>query len=62
MKLPTLIMVGEHDKLTPPAISEMMQSKLPSSELHMVPGAGHLSNLENPDEFNRHLLRFLENA
>jgi len=62
MNLPTLIMVGEHDKLTPPSLSEMMYSKLPRSELRVIPEAAHLSNLENPEEFNRHLLRFLENA
>jgi 3-oxoadipate enol-lactonase len=62
MKIPTLIMVGEHDKLTPPSLSEMMHSKLPASELHLIPRAAHLSNLENPEEFNRHLSRFLENA
>lgn len=62
MKIPALIMVGEQDKLTPPSISEMMHGKLPTSELHVIPKAAHLSNLENPDEFDRHLLRFLENA
>ena len=59
IKLPTLILVGELDKLTPPAISRMMQSKLPNSELHILPRAAHLSNLENPEEFNTHLLNFL---
>jgi len=59
MKLPTLILVGELDKLTPPSISQMMHSKLPNSELHILPRAAHLSNLENPEEFNTHLLNFL---
>jgi 3-oxoadipate enol-lactonase len=60
MILPTLILVGELDKLTPPSISQMMQSKLPNSELYIIPGAAHLSNLENPAEFNKHLLEFLK--
>ena len=60
MNLPTLILVGELDKLTPPSISQMMQSKLPNSELYIIPGAAHLSNLENPAEFNKHLLEFLK--
>lgn len=61
MKLPTLILVGELDKLTPPAISQMMHSRLPNSELRLIPRAAHLCNLENPKEFNRHLLDFLTN-
>lgn len=59
MKLPTLILVGELDKLTPPAISQMMHSKLPNSELNIISRAAHLCNLENPTDFNRHLLTFL---
>lgn len=62
MKLPTLVMVGELDKLTPPALSEMMHGKLPNSELQVIPRAAHLSNLENSEEFNQHLLKFLENT
>lgn len=60
MNLPTLILVGEVDKLTPPSISEMMQRKLPSSELYIIPSAAHLSNLENPAEFNKRLRDFLK--
>jgi len=59
MKLPTLILAGELDKLTAPSVSQMMHSKLPTSELHILPRAAHLSNLENPEEFNTHLLNFL---
>lgn len=58
--IPTLILVGEHDALTPPADAEAMQAQLPNAELHVIPGAAHLSNLENPTVFNRHLLAFLE--
>jgi 3-oxoadipate enol-lactonase len=57
--VPTLIMVGRHDAVTPPSASQAMKDKIPGSELHVIPGAGHLSNLENPEEFTTHLLRFL---
>jgi 3-oxoadipate enol-lactonase len=59
INVPTLILVGEQDKTTPPELSEKMQQLIPNSELHKVPNAAHLSNLENPEEFNKHLLHFL---
>ena len=57
---PTLIVVGEEDTLTPPALSEKMHSHIPGSEMTVIPGAGHLSNLERPEAFNAALARFLE--
>jgi 3-oxoadipate enol-lactonase len=57
---PTLIVVGAEDTITPPEVSEAMQLGIPGSELIVVPGAGHLSNLERPAEFNAALARFLE--
>ena len=60
IKVPTLILVGEKDLLAPPAASEAMRKLIPGAELHVIPGAGHLSSLENPAEFNRRLLDFLK--
>jgi len=60
MDLPTLVLVGEHDQLTTPADAEAMTKALPQAELHVIPGVAHMSNLENPVAFNRHLLAFLE--
>lgn len=57
--VPTLILVGEKDVTTPPAASQAMHEKIRGSEMHVIPGAAHMSNLENPEEFNRHLLAFL---
>ncbi len=59
MKFPVLLLVGAEDKLTPPAASEAMQKLLPQAELHVIPGAGHLSNLENAPAFNEKLTAFL---
>ena len=59
INVPTLVLVGEHDALTPPAVSEALQRQIPNAELHVIPSAGHMSNLENPAEFNRHLIEFL---
>ena len=59
IKVPTLILVGENDKLTPPSASQEMRSKIPKSEIHLIQNAAHMSNLENSDEFNKHVLNFL---
>jgi pimeloyl-ACP methyl ester carboxylesterase len=59
ISVPTLIMVGEHDAVTPPAASRAMHEKIPGSQLQVIPGAGHMSNLENSEAFNEHLLAFL---
>lgn len=58
--VPTLVLVGDEDVLTPPAFSAAMASLLPRAELVVVPQAGHLANLEQPAAFNAALLRFLE--
>lgn len=59
IKVPTLILVGEFDKLTPPELSRKMQGLIPNSQLHVITKAAHMSNLENPEEFNAHLFDFL---
>lgn len=55
----TLVLVGEQDAITPVADAEAMQQALPRSTLTVIPGAGHLSNLEQPDAFSRRLADFL---
>ena len=57
--VPALLMVGRHDAVTPPSASQAMKDKIPGAELHVIPDAGHLSNLENPEEFTTHLFNFL---
>jgi 3-oxoadipate enol-lactonase len=59
LNVPTLILVGKHDTLTPPSASHAMKDKISNSELHVIPDAGHLSNMENPEEFTTHLFNFL---
>jgi pimeloyl-ACP methyl ester carboxylesterase len=58
--VPTLIVVGEQDTITPPALSEQMHQAITGSEYVAIPDAGHLSNLEQPEAFNAALARFLE--
>jgi pimeloyl-ACP methyl ester carboxylesterase len=57
--VPTLIVVGEEDTLTPPAASEEMHRAIAGSEIVRIPEAGHLSNLEQPERFNAALATFL---
>lgn len=58
--VPALVVVGSEDALTPPADSETMHSKIKGSRLVKIEGAGHVSNVERPEEFNRALREFLE--
>ena len=60
IKVPTLVLVGDHDPLTPYASSRTLKEHIRNSELHIIPDAAHMSNLENVDEFNKHLLAFLK--
>lgn len=59
IQCPTLVLVGEEDTLTPPADSEAMAKAIPGARLVRLPGAGHLSNLEQPIQFNSLLHDFL---
>ena len=53
---------GEQDTVTPPSCAESLHAKIPGSDLHAVPGAAHMSNLENPAFFNATLLAFLKRS
>ena len=59
IKIPTLIVCGEYDRLTPPDVSEGMHRKIPRSEYVLIEDAGHLTNIENPTRFNEVVLDFL---
>jgi 3-oxoadipate enol-lactonase len=57
--IPTLIICGREDEVTPLVQSESMLSTIKGSILHVIHNAGHVSNLEQPQEFNEQLLNFL---
>ncbi len=59
ISVPVLIMVGKEDKLTPPSASQSMHEKINGSVLSIIDQAGHLSNMENPVDFNAQLLDFM---
>ena len=56
---PTLVIVGAEDVLTPVAESEAMRGAIPGAQLAVIPGAGHMTNLEAPELFNGALWPFL---
>jgi 3-oxoadipate enol-lactonase len=56
---PVLILVGQLDEVTPPSDAERMHHRIKRSMLTVIRGAGHLSNLERPDEFAHALHDFL---
>jgi 3-oxoadipate enol-lactonase len=57
--VPTLVICGAEDKVTPPALSEELAALIPNAQLRLVAGAGHLLNLEKPEEFNAAVERFI---
>ncbi len=59
IRIPVLIIVGEGDVITPPDAAIKMHNKIATSSLVILPLAGHVSNLENPSEFNAKMLTFL---
>lgn len=60
IEVPVLIMAGKEDKITPPDVARMMHEKIQNSALNIIEHAGHLANMENPDEFNYQLEHFLD--
>jgi 3-oxoadipate enol-lactonase len=57
--VPTLVLVGEEDALTPPEAAKEIFAGVVNGRFAQIPGAGHLTPLERPNEFNEELLLFL---
>ena len=51
MRIPALVIVGQEDVLTTPADAERIANGIPGAQLVVIPNAGHLSNLEQPEHF-----------
>ncbi len=58
--IPSLLVWGNDDKVTPPFVAEEFHKLLPNSELHFIDRCGHAPMMEVPDEFNKILFNFLE--
>jgi pimeloyl-ACP methyl ester carboxylesterase len=58
--VPTLLLYGDADHRAPRGVAEAMHAGIPDSELVVLPGVGHASNLEAPAAFNAAVRRFLQ--
>jgi len=59
IKVPTLIVVGERDGRTPVEEAEDINRRIPDASLKIIKSAGHMANVEKPEEFNRAVRTFL---
>jgi 3-oxoadipate enol-lactonase len=59
IKVPVLILVGKEDKITPTEAAQFMHKEINGSVMSIIENAGHLSNLENPEQFNKQMKKFL---
>jgi pimeloyl-ACP methyl ester carboxylesterase len=65
LTMPVLMMTGEHDRLAPPAEIRSVAGRIwdaaarPDIRFEVIPSAGHVCNVEKPEDYNRHLVPFL---
>jgi pimeloyl-ACP methyl ester carboxylesterase len=59
IRVPTLVIVGREDALTPVEMSREIASAIPGAQLEIIPECGHLSTIERPDAVNRALRAWL---
>lgn len=61
IKIPTLVLCGEHDIITPPKKVQTMAEMIPNAQFILIKNAGHMSVVENPKDCNVAIKSFLEN-
>jgi pimeloyl-ACP methyl ester carboxylesterase len=59
IRVPVLLLYGELDERSPLSVAEDLRARIPGAELVVIPGVGHLANVEAPGEFNAHVRRFV---
>jgi pimeloyl-ACP methyl ester carboxylesterase len=62
IRVPTLLLYGDLDERAPLAVAQGLHDRIPSSRLVVIEGAGHLANVEAPEEFNDHVRRFVRSV
>jgi 3-oxoadipate enol-lactonase len=60
VSVPALVLCGTEDSVTPPELSRALAAGIPGAKLQMIESAGHLCNIEQPEDFNAALLQFLK--
>ena len=58
IEVPTLLLWGDGDRRSPLSVAAQFLDAIPNAELAVIPSAGHVSNMEQPDAFNAHVRRF----
>jgi pimeloyl-ACP methyl ester carboxylesterase len=59
INLPTLILCGDDDQLTPIKYSQFLQSRIKGSKMEVLPNAGHMAMMESPQAFNEKIGEFI---
>ena len=59
IRVPTLVIVGEHDGIATPEYARSVAERIPGARFALIAQAGHLSNIERPQEFNAQVIAFL---
>lgn len=59
IEVPTLLVWGNNDLITPPDVAEEFRDRIPNAELHFIDRCGHAPMIERPEEFNEIMLEFL---
>ncbi|MDP1993584.1 MAG: alpha/beta hydrolase [Syntrophales bacterium] len=59
IRIPTLVICGAEDKMTPPSLSQVIRDRIPGAKLALIEGAGHFVMMENPEAFNEALTAFV---
>jgi pimeloyl-ACP methyl ester carboxylesterase len=62
IRIPTLLLYGDLDERAPLTVAQGLHDRIPSSRLVVIEGAGHLANVEAPEEFNEHVRRFVRSV
>jgi len=60
IRCPTLLICGEEDQLTPPKYSQFLQEQITDAQLTIIPKAGHMVMLEQPEEVSRAIAEFMK--
>lgn len=60
IRVPTLVLCGEQDQVTSPALGTRLIGEIPNARKVIFPGVGHLNNMEQPDHYNATVRAFLE--
>ncbi len=62
IRVPTLLLYGELDQRSPPRVAAELHAGIATAQLAVIPGVGHMSNAEAPDEFNAQVRRFIHSV